>query len=66
MKTSLEIMMGIRNYWRIKPVTKIHGTGKGYDRRKQSETSRREVEDFDKNNRRQTKQECKQHIDVKV
>jgi hypothetical protein len=47
---SIDIMLGIRNYWKIKPVTKIHGTKKGYD----------------KNDRKQGKEECKKHIDVKV
>ena len=61
---SIEITLGIRNHWQIKPITRIHGTKKGYDRRRQSETFRKEVEDFDKNNRRQAKQE--QYIDIKV
>jgi len=48
---SIEIALGIRNYWKIKPITRVHGTKKGYD----------------KNDRRKTKQDCKKgRIDIYV
>lgn len=44
-KTNLDIMQEIRGTWgNINPVTRVHGTQKGYDRKKEKRNIQRDLD----------------------
>jgi len=44
-KTTLDIMKSVRNTWgNVNPVTRVHGTKKGYDRNKEKNNIKRDLD----------------------
>lgn len=44
-KTTLEIMQSVRGTWgNVNPVTRVHGTKKGYDRNKEKQRTKKDLD----------------------
>jgi hypothetical protein len=44
-KTSLDIMKSIRGTWgNVNPVTRVHGSKKGYDRNKEKKNTKKDLD----------------------
>jgi hypothetical protein len=44
-KTTMDIMKSVRNTWgNVNPVTRVHGTKKGYDRNKEKRKAQKDLD----------------------